>query len=131
MTPPAQTSPAGPPAPVTAAPGAWAPLLSDTHDFEAADDGELLEWMAGQGTGMLRYGDAIADVHEHHVSAAVRLDPAAMAALRDVADAVADAAEARARAGEKFREVYEAPRGFVSEGGVLPKDGDFLTGEDE
>jgi hypothetical protein len=113
------------------APGGWDALVSDTHDFEADDDGELLEWMADQTAGMLRYGEAIADVHEHHVSDAVRLDPAAMAMLHDAADAVADAAEAMARAAEKFREVYEAPRGFVADGGVLPKDGDFLTGDDE
>ena len=84
--------------------------------------------MASQVAGMLGYGEAIADVHEHCVSS-VRLDPAAMAALHDVADAVADAAEAMARAREKFVQVYQAPREFVGDGGVLPKDGDFLTGE--
>jgi hypothetical protein len=111
------------------APAAWKALAADTGDFEAATDAELLDWMLGEVAGMLAYGEAVADVHEHHVSAAVRLDPAAMAALHDVADAVADAAEAMARARERYREVYEAPTGFVVDGGVLPKDGDFITGE--
>jgi hypothetical protein len=107
----------------------WKALAADVTDFEPSDDGELLDWMASQVAGMLGYGEALADVHEHCVTA-VRLDPAAMAALHDVADAVADAAEAMARAREKFREVYAAPREFTADGGVLPKDGDFLTGED-
>ena len=85
--------------------------------------------MADQVKGMLAYGEAVADVHEHHVSAGIRLDPAAMAALHDVADAVAEAAGAMAHARERYKEVYEAPRQFVSDGGVLPKDGDFTTGE--
>ena len=112
-----------------AEPGAWKSLTAAASDFEPRTDGELLAWMAGQVAGMLGYGEALGDVHEHCVTA-VRLDPAAMAALHDVTDAVADAAEAMARAIEKFKQVYEAPREFVGDGGVLPRDGDFLTGED-
>ena len=111
------------------APGSWDPLVSDTRDFEADDETELLDWMADQVKGMVAYSEAVADVQEHHVSDAIRLDPAAMAALHDVADAVAEAASAMAIAREKYKEVYEAPRQFVAEGGVLPKDGDFTTGE--
>ena len=124
-----QTAPNGRgPRPEHDAPPGWKTLAGEVGDFEPADDGELLDWMSSQVAGMLAYGEAIADVHEHCVSA-VRLDPAAMAALHDVADAVADAAEAMARAREQFRQVYEAPRTFVGDGGVLPKDGDFLTGD--
>ena len=108
---------------------AWKQLAAETSDFEPHDDAELLAWMGGQVAGMLGYGEALGDVHEHCVSA-VRLDPAAMAALHDVTDAVADAAEAMARAIERFKQVYEGPREFVGDGGVLPRDGDFLTGED-
>jgi hypothetical protein len=110
-------------------PAGWKTLTTDTADFEPDDDGELLVWMAEQVAGMLGYGEALANVHEHCVSA-VRLDPAAMATLHDVADAVADAAEAMARAINRFKQVYEAPREFVADGGVLPKSGDFLTGDD-
>jgi hypothetical protein len=106
----------------------WKALAADTADFEPADDGDLLAWMGDQVAGMLGYGEALASVHETCVSG-VRLDPAAMAALHDVADATADAAEAMARAIEKFKQVYEAPRGFVADGGVLPRSGDFITGD--
>jgi hypothetical protein len=114
----------------TSTPAGWKALAAGTADFEPADDGELLAWMASEVAGMLAYGEALVSVHETCVST-VRLDPAAMAAMHDVADAAADAAEAMARAIEKFKQVYEAPRGFVADGGVLPRDGDFITGEDE
>jgi hypothetical protein len=110
------------------APAGWKALAAGTADFEPADDAELLAWMGDQVAGMLGYGEALASVHETCVSG-VRLDPAAMAALHDVADATADAAEAMARAIERFKQVYEAPRGFVADGGVLPKSGDFITGD--
>jgi len=114
--------------PARGTPPGWKTLTADTADFEPEDDGHLLAWMADQVAGMLGYGEAVAAVHEHCVSA-VRLDPAAMATLHDVADAVADAAEAMARAINRFREVYQGPREFVADGGVLPRDGDFLTGD--
>jgi hypothetical protein len=110
------------------APAGWKALAAGAADFEPADDADLLAWMGDQVAGMLGYGEALASVHETCVSG-VRLDPAAMAALHDVADATADAAEAMARAIEKFKQVYEAPRGFVADGGVLPKSGDFITGD--
>ena len=134
MTPhdaPATGAPAARHAGTLQAPGAWGALVTETAEFEAGDETELLEWMAAQVEGMLRYGEAIAEMHEHHVSAAVRLDLAAMAMMRDVAEAAAEAASVMAQAREKFKEVYEAPREFVADGGVLPKDGDFMTGEDE
>ena len=113
-----------------AVPAYWQQVASATADFHPGSDAELLDWMSAEVAGMLGYGEALAELHEHCVSA-VRADPAAMAALHDVADAAADCAEAMARAREKFREVYEAPREFVADGGVLPKDGDWLQGDDE
>jgi hypothetical protein len=110
-------------------PAYWKGVATATADFQPDSDAELLEWMAGEVTGMLGYGESVAELHEHCVTA-VRADPAAMAALHDVADAAADCAEAMARAIGKFREIYEAPREFVSDGGVLPKDGDWLQGDD-
>ena len=113
-----------------AVPAHWKAVASAATDFEPHSDAELLEWMSGEVAGMLGYGEALADVHEHCV-AGVRLDLAAMAALHDVSDAAADAAEAMARAIEKFKQVYEGPREFGSDGGVLPKDGDWLQGDEE
>jgi hypothetical protein len=107
----------------------WRQVASDAADFEPGSDAELLEWMSSEVAGMLGYGESVAELHEHCLTS-VRADPAAMAALHDVADAAADCAEAMARAMAKFREIYEAPREFVGEGGVLPKDGDWLQGDD-
>ena len=134
MTPPARPADAAPStrhATTLRAPGAWGALVTDTAEFEAGDETELLEWMAAQVEGMLQYGEAIAEMHEHHLSAAVRLDVAAMAMMRDVAEGATEAASVMAQARERFKEVYEAPRGFVADGGVLPQDGDFLTGDDD
>ena len=33
-------------------PSAWGPVIAQAADFEPEDDGELLDWMAGQVTGM-------------------------------------------------------------------------------
>jgi hypothetical protein len=116
------------PAPAQAEiPAGWNALAGETAGFEAEDEDHLLGWMGGETSGMLSYGEAVAVLHEHCVDG-IRLDPRAITALHDVADAVADAAEAMARAIERFREAYEAPRGFVGSGRELPKDGDFLTG---
>jgi hypothetical protein len=112
-------------------PRGWAAVAGETDGFEAETETDLLAWMTAVVTGIIAWGGAVADVHEYHVSAAVRLDPAGMAALHDVADAAADAAEAMARAREQFREVYERPREFVSSGGVLPADGDYIAREGE
>jgi len=113
-----------------AVPAYWHQVACATADFHPDSDAELLDWMSAEVAGMLGYGEALAELHEHCVTA-VRADPAAMAALHDVADAAADCAEAMARAMDKFRQVYEAPREFVADGGVLPKDGDWLQGDDE
>ena len=107
----------------------WKALASDMADFEPADDGELLAWMAEQVRGMLGYGDALTAVHETCVRS-VGLDPAAMAALHDVADAAAECAGAMAKAIDRFRDVYAGPREFAADGGVLPHKGRFITGED-
>jgi hypothetical protein len=111
-------------------PAGWNVVVTDATDFEADDEDELLDMMGGQTAGMLSYGEAIAAVYENHVHGDARLDPAAMEALHDVAEAIADAADVMAQAIDKFRQVYEAPRQFVADEGVLPKDGDFLTGND-
>lgn len=116
------------PASTRSVPTHWHAAATATADFHPDSDSQLLDWMSGETSGILAYGEAVAEVHEHCVSG-IRLDPAAMAALHDVADAAADFAEAMARAREKFRQVYEGPREFVADGGVLPKDGDFLQGD--
>lgn len=112
----------------TAAPAGWQAVANDAAEFEPESDEELLDWMGAEVAGMFVYGEAVVDLYETCIDG-VRLDPVAMAALHDVGDAVADAAAAMAEARQKFATHYAEIREFVAQGGVLPKDGDWITGE--
>lgn len=108
--------------------GPWARLAADTADFEPEDDGQLMAWMAAESAGMAGYGEALDGVYET-VTGAVGVDPAALAALADCAEDVAQAAAAMEAARAKFAAHYEEPREFAASGGVLPHDGRWVTGE--
>jgi hypothetical protein len=112
------------------APARWGATIDDTADFDPDSDTALLEHMAEEVAGMLGYGESLTEMHETCVSG-VRVDPAAMAMVHDCAEAIAEAAGVMAGAVNRFKEVLAQPREFVADGGVLPKDGDWLTGEDE
>jgi hypothetical protein len=112
------------------APAEWQAVASSMSDFEPDSDEAYLEWAGGLVAGLATAGEAVADVYDTCVEN-VRLDPAAMASLHDVADAFADAATAAAYARQKFASHYSEVREFVAAGGVLPADGDWLTGEGE
>lgn len=118
--------PAGPPA--RGAPGGWTALVADTSDFEPDDDAELLDWMAGQVAGMAAYAEALTEVYETCVHS-LGVDPAAMNAVHDTADAAADAATAMAYARQKFAGHYAEVREFAAAGGVLPFNGRWITGD--
>ena len=89
-------------------PSAWGPVIALAADFEPEDDGELLDWMNGQVTGMGGYGEALVDLYDHCTNV-IGIDPAASALLHDVADAAAHAAEAMSAAKQKFTDHYELP----------------------
>jgi hypothetical protein len=110
------------------APAGWKSLATTASDFEPGTDEELLDWMASEVAGISTYSEALTDVYETCVES-IRLDPVAMAALHDAADAAADFATALAYARQRFAAHYGEVRQFVGAGGVLPKDGDFITGE--
>ena len=109
-------------------PAAWGPVIALAADFEPEDDGQLLDWMNGQVTGMGGYGEALVDLYDHCTNM-IGIDPAASALLHDVADAVAHAAEAMAAAKQKFVDHYELPREFAGNGGLMTHDGRWVTGE--
>jgi hypothetical protein len=109
-------------------PAAWGPVIALAADFEPEDDGQLLDWMNGQVTGMGGYGEALVDLYDHCTSV-IGIDPAAAALLHDVADAVAHAAESMAAAKAKFTDHYEMPREFAANGGLMTHDGRWVTGE--
>jgi hypothetical protein len=111
-----------------AVPAEWRAVAASAHDFVPETDEELLNWMAAQTAGLLAYAEAVTDAHDNALHGA-RLDPAALHAMHDAADAAAEVATAWAYARQKFADVYSGPREFVADGGTLPKDGDFITGE--
>ena len=108
--------------------GTWKALISSTSGFEPENDSHLLGWMAGEAGGMSGYAEEIADVYETAVNT-IGLDPVAMAALHDYADAAATAAEAMAKARQRFADHYAEVRAFAANGGVLPFNGRWMTGE--
>jgi hypothetical protein len=109
-------------------PAEWKALVSVTADYEPEDDGDLLDWMASEVAGMSAYAEALTEVYETSVSS-VGLDPVAMSALHDTADAAADAAAAMAFARQKFAAHYSEVREFAANGGLLPFDGRWMKGE--
>jgi hypothetical protein len=111
-----------------AIPPEWGPVVAQAADFEPESDGHLLDWMTGQVTGMAAYAEALIDAYETGVNA-VGIDPKGLAALHDVADAAAHAAETMSGAKAKFADHYELPREFAANGGLMTHDGRWITGE--
>jgi hypothetical protein len=109
-------------------PSEWGPVVAQAADFEPESDGHLLDWMAGQVTGMAAYAEALIEAYETGVGA-VGIDPKGLAALHDVADAAAHAAETMSGASKKFADHYELPREFAANGGLMTHDGRCVTGE--
>ena len=109
-------------------PSEWGPVVAQAADFEPESDGHLLDWMAGQVTGMAAYAEALIEAYETGVGA-VGIDPKGLAALHDVADAAAHAAETMSGARTRFADHYELPREFAANGGLMTHDGRWVTGE--
>jgi hypothetical protein len=109
-------------------PSEWGPVIAQTADFEPEDDGELLEWMSRQVTGLSAWAEALVDFYDHATNT-IGIDPTASAMLHDVADAAAQAAETMGAAKAKFTEHYELPREFAGNGGLMTHDGRWITGE--
>ena len=109
-------------------PSEWGPVVAQAADFEPESDGHLLDWMAGQVTGMAAYAEALIEAYETGVGA-VGIDPEGLAALHDVADAAAHAAETMSGARARFADHYELPREFAANGGLMTHDGRWVTGE--
>ena len=109
-------------------PAEWGPVVTQTADFAPEDDGELLEWMTRQVTGLSGWAEALVDFYEH-ATQVIGIDPKASAMLHDVADAAAQAAETMGAAKARFTEHYELPREFAGNGGLMTHDGRWITGE--
>ena len=94
----------------TAVPAAWNTVIARTADFEPENDGDLLDWMGAEVAAVAAYAEALVDLYEG-LTEGTGLDPVAMAALHDVADAQAHASETMAeRPAEVRRPLRPAPR---------------------
>jgi hypothetical protein len=111
-------------------PAPWGALVAEAADFDPENDGHLLDWMGGETNGMAAYGEALVEVYEG-LTRDKGADARAAAAIHDVADAIAHAAEMMAAAKKKFAEHYDQPREFAANGGVMTHDGRWITGEGE
>ena len=111
-----------------AVPAAWNAVIARTADFEPENDGDLLDWMGAEVAGVAAYAEALVDLYEG-LTQGTGLDPVAMAALHDVADAQAHASETMSGARRTFADHYDRPREFAAEGGLMPHDGRWVTGE--
>ena len=120
----------GPTAARANAPAVWKALAAATADADFEDDGALLDWMASEVAGIGAYAEALIAVYESTVDS-IGLDPVAMSAVHDVADAAADCATAMAYARQKFAGHYAEVREAVSNGLLLPFDGRWIKGEGE
>ena len=109
-------------------PAEWAGVIARAADFEPGDDGELLGWMGDEVSGVAGYAEALIELYES-CTAGIGLDPVAMTALHDVADAAAHAAETMSGARRRFAGHYELPREFAGNGGLMPHDGRWVTGD--
>lgn len=135
---PAAAAPGGPgpalepvPLDVTPAeiPPAFAAVLSHISGFEAEDDTDLLAFTRGLAAGNLGMAEALEAQFEHCLTV-IRLDPVALQGLADYADQTAEHAHGAMQIGRMINAVYAEIKEFRASGGVLPKDGDFLTGAD-
>jgi hypothetical protein len=109
-------------------PSEWGPVVAAAADFEPESDEHLINWMNDQVAGMASYAEALIEAYETGVNA-VGIDPKGLAALHDVADAAAHAAEMMHGAKGKFADHYELPREFAANGGQMTHDGRWVTGE--
>ena len=109
-------------------PAEWGPVVAQAADFEPESDEHLLNWMTDQVNGMAAYAEALIEAYETGTGA-VGIDPKGLAALHDVADAAAHAAETMSGAKTTFTDHYELPREFAANGGLMTHDGRWVTGE--
>lgn len=109
-------------------PAAFVPLIEHISGFEAAEDADLQVFTRGLAAGELATGEALQHQLEHCVTA-IGLDPVSVQGLADYAEQKAEHAQGAMQIWQRFAAVYAEVQAFIADGGVLPKDGNFLTGE--
>lgn len=107
---------------------AAAAAVTEIAVFEAEDDGDLIRWMQHAAAFQLAQADAWRDALETCLNG-IGLDPASVRGMAEFADAQADSAHTAAGMVAQFTTVYQAVMEFAAAGGILPRDGRWLTGE--
>ena len=109
-------------------PPAGRAMIAMIDDFTPIDDDELHEKILGVAAFLHDLGVAMQDMHSRCVASDVRLGKGAMQATHDAADGVVDAGAAVTKASASFADYYGTVSEEVAGGKELPKDGDFITG---
>jgi hypothetical protein len=111
----------------TAVPGEWGGVVALTTDFRAESNVEFAGWLTGQVMGAFAWAEAMVEQHEASRDE-LGVDPAAIAALEDVAAAIIACGETAAGAVHRFCAHFELPDAFVDNGGKLANAGDWHQG---
>jgi hypothetical protein len=112
---------------VPAVPAEWGGVVALTTDFRAESNVEWAGWLTGQVMGTFAWAEAFVEQHEASRDE-LGVDPAAIAALADVAAAIIVCGETAAAAVHRFCAYFELPDAFVDNGGKLANAGDWHQG---
>jgi hypothetical protein len=110
-------------------PKEWTTVAAAVGGYVPDNDTDLLAWLAGQIRGTSELAAAYVQVFESSVTQK-RLTTAAIGALHDTGDHVAQLADLIAKVRTDFLSYYEGYRQWAASGGVSPNDPDFITGQD-
>jgi hypothetical protein len=108
-------------------PAEWGGVVALTTDFRAESNVEFAGWLTGQVMGTFAWAEAMVEQHEASRDE-LGVDPAAIAALGDVAAAIVACGETAAGAVHRFCAYFELPDAFVDNGGKLANAGDWHQG---
>jgi ABC-type transporter Mla MlaB component len=92
-------------------------------------DAELLGILAAVTRAIAAAGEQLTQLHED-LTTVTRVDPGSVAQLEHLAELLTEASGVASGMAHQFVERYEQVREFVAGGGVLPRDGNFITGEE-
>ncbi len=107
---------------------AQAAVVSETSAFEPGDDADLIAHFKREIAFQGAHADAFRSLLDTCLHA-IGLDPSSVQGIGEYADVRADSAHDAAGMMHRFLTVYAEVREFVANGGVLPADGRWITGE--
>jgi hypothetical protein len=107
--------------------GEWGGVVATAADLEPESDEHLIEWMNAHAAGMAAYAEGIVEAYAAGTQV-TGIDLKALTALHDFAYAAAQAAETMMAAKQRFTAHYELSREFAANGGLMTRDGRWVTG---